>query len=175
MGANRLPRGLLIQEGEIANSPADNDGVRVEDIDDRGDCFGESGPQALEGRPRGALSSFGPPGDLGKRRLGCGSHRVVALKRGTRNHGLDTPSPPAVTRGLLASDRIVAPLPGDPVEAVENLPINHDPAPAARAEDNPEHHPAPSCRAERGLRQRKAVGVVRHPDRGAKRDRKVGP
>jgi len=69
----------------------------------------------------------------------------------------------AVARGPFAAQGIVAPLAGDPVEPLQDLPVDDDAPAAAGAEDEAHDDRPPAGGTEARLGQGKAVGVVRDP------------
>jgi hypothetical protein len=98
---------------------------------------------------------------------------MVAFERGARHPGLDASAASAVARlpGTLViarpRQRVVAPLAGDGIAAVEHLSIDDDARAHARAQDHAEHHGVARAGAVDRLGQRKAIRIVAHPDRAA--------
>src|SRR5690349_7154821 len=98
---------------------------------------------------------------------------MIALEGGPRQERLDAAAPAAIAlrAGTLVvarpGQRVVAPLAGDAVTAVEHRAVDHDAAADARAQDDAEHHAGACSGAVLRLGDGEAVGVVAHANPAA--------
>ncbi len=119
-----------------------------------------------------SLSQRGPGGpvpgaraldDLGQADAPARAPSVVALQGRAGDDRLDAPRATAVARCPLAPHRVVPPLAGDPVEAVQHPAVDDDSPAAARPEDQADDDPPVAAGPEQGLGEGEAVGVVCEP------------
>ena len=120
----------------------------------------------------------GAIGDLAGLQAAAVAIGMVALQPGAAHVGLDAAALAAeaqVARLVVARprQRVVAPLAGQAVRAVEQVTVHDDAGTDAGAEDAREHHFGAGAGTVGGLRQREAVGIVGHDHRLAEQPLQV--
>ena len=156
----------LVEALDVRQPAPQHDHVRVEDVD-----------HPRQG-PRQALLVARQAGLAGRVALGGARHDALRPRQLTaaagmihrqarpRQIGFDAARAAAITRrqGQIITrrkrERVVAPLAGDPVGAIQGPPVHHDAGADPGAQDHPEHHRRPLPGPIHRLGQGKTVGVV---------------
>src|SRR5579862_810628 len=159
LGADFFP----VEGVDVAHAAADDDGVRVENIDDSRDSEAEIFDEPADCRG-GVGVARRSASDIRQPESRAGERGVAPFQRRAGEDGLHAAPLAAVARRAVFFQDIVAPLARDSVQAVQRMAVDDDAAPHARAEDDAEYRGLAARRAERALGQREAVGVVRHGD-----------
>ncbi len=169
-----MPDSLLppsgVQKGDVPHAAAQDNGIRIQDVENVRDGLTEKLDEPLDGLCRYRI---GPAFMLRVYPLelfeGTGLLLVPLFQSCSGDDVFDTASLPAITPapGLVQKD--VAPLTGNAVQTVHYLPVHHDASAYARADNDAEGDQRIRNMgfygAEERFRQGKAIGVVAHDKR----------
>ena len=155
---------LAVEERDVADSTADDDGVGIEDVDDGGDGLGEFLAEALKRAERGGIGLGGEFANLRQAQIDAAGFAVEALERGAGQDGFHTTTAATVAGGVLAGDRVVPPLAGNAVEAVEDFSIHTNPAADSGAEDETKDDGGSASGSPCGFGEGEAICIVGEED-----------
>lgn len=160
---------------DISNPTPDDDGIGIEDVDNRRDRLAEFFLKTSDDCSSRSLTLPRPRDNFRKPDGFPPGFPVGTFKRWAGKNRLDATFPSAVARVGLSRERVVPPLAGNSVSAIENFFPNHNASTDTSAENQSHNNPFPSRSSKNCLGKCKAIGVVRSTHLPAKRRSKILP
>jgi len=136
------PRDIRIETLDVRNAAAEDNHVRIEDVDDAGQRPGEPALIALQRRLGSLFTACGGSHNLHRLQALARDPFVVGSHTGTGEKRLDASPFTAIAHrswqltSLRPWKRVVPPLSRDAIRAVHHLTVDHDAAANAGAEDH---------------------------------------
>ncbi len=161
---------VAVKALQVRQAAAENDHLRIEQVDDTGQRAPEAPFVTLQRRFAGGIAGAGAFVDGRRGEILAGMARVVASQCRAGKVGFDAAAAPAIAGGKRqvggARERqgVVPPFAGDGVGASHQLPVHDDAATDAGAENDPEDNFGAPAGAVGRLGEGKAVGIVGEAD-----------